>query len=83
MAKKGDKNGKSILSIFVCLCVYVCIYFAAMLACYACISVVAFILQLFQVCVDVGIDIAASLCWCWEFIFLFLLILCMFPADVH
>jgi len=35
---------------------------------YACVSVVAFILQLFQVFVDIGTDVATS-CFCSENVF--------------
>jgi hypothetical protein len=69
VAKKGEKNGISILSMSVyistilhvsmCLhlfCSYVCMY-----VCFACIHVVAFTLQLFSGCVDVVTNVAASL----------------------
>jgi len=60
VAKKGEESGIFILSI----CLYVCIYFVAILYCtYVCLClyyVVAFILQLFQVCVDVVMYVTTS-----------------------
>jgi len=80
VAKKGEKNGISILSI----CLLVCIYFAHMYA-YACIVVVAFIFQLFQVlgrCCHVCYNILMFLMMIWDYV-LSIFNMYMFHANVH
>jgi len=62
LAKKGEKM-VYLYSLNACVCVILHLFHR--FACYAYASivvVVAFILQLFQVCVDVVIDVATSCC---------------------
>jgi len=57
VAKKGEKM-VYLYSLYACV---FCIYFADLPDMLVCMySIVAFILQLFQVCVDVGTNVATS-----------------------